>query len=76
MRADQWPPIAYWSPRFLPLVDQYGSQRVYEVGMKTIGWPPTIDVCGGRQWVTTEEFLSIQQALETRQVQNARVDKS
>jgi len=53
----------HWSERFLPLVEQYGSQRVFEVGLETIGWPPTIDISAGRQWVTTSEFQQIQQAL-------------
>jgi hypothetical protein len=63
VEADQWPPVSHWSPRFLPLVERYGSRRVYEIGMATIGWPPTIDISGGRQWVTTKEFNEIQQAL-------------
>jgi hypothetical protein len=66
--ADQWPPISHWSPRFLPLVERYGSQRVYEIGLEVIGWPPTIDISAGRQWVTTDEFKRIQQALESERV--------
>jgi len=62
--AGPWPPIYHWSPRFLPLVYRYGSQQVYEIGERAIGWPPTIDISAGRQWINVKEFEEIQQALE------------
>jgi len=46
------------------LVYRYGSRQVYEIGERTIGWPPTIDVSAGRQWINANEFELIQQALE------------
>jgi hypothetical protein len=32
--------------------------------MESIGWPPTIDISAGRQWITSEEFSIITKALE------------
>lgn len=60
--------MSAWSPRFLPLVEKYKSRRVFDVGTRTIGWPPTIDVAAGRVWIKIDEFNQIRAALEASEV--------
>jgi len=35
--------------------------------MEAIGWPPTIDISAGRQWITENEFQQIEAALSAAQ---------
>jgi len=54
------------------LVERYGSRRVFEIGEKTIGWPPTIDVAAGRVWIKIDEFNQIQAALEAAEKEGVK----
>ena len=46
-----------WPESLQPEVARYGAQRVYEAGIKSLGYPPT--------WATQEyEFTAIFNALE------------
>lgn len=48
---DEWPEL------LIPLVRQYGPGRVWTVGLRRLGYPPT--------WITSGlEFLTLRETLE------------
>ena len=49
----------HWPAKLLPLVEKYGSARVFEIGLTVIGWPPTIG-----QLISQKEIEEIQKQLE------------
>ena len=57
--------MEHWSPRFAELAQQYGSARVYKIGLEICGWPPTIDRTAGRtNFIDYKEFETIKRRLE------------